>query len=344
LQLRGVLIGCGYASGHQLTAWANIPDVTIAAVASRTRASAENRAREFAIPEVYPDLPTMLKATEPDFVDIATPPNSHVELVEIAASHGVDILCQKPVAETLEELTHMIEVCEAAGVTFVVNENGRFQPWYRRIYELIHNERRLGELRSVEMESRAALTMPEPDFGDQPFFATMERLILLELGVHHLDTLRYLLGEASTISATTRQVSPLILGEDEAIVVSDHNGVQATVDMSWARPPEGGKVANSESWASVRIEGSTGTLTLGYDGTLAINGTHSASDDWRGTNGEQAGYQAMQQHFVGCLASGIEAETSGRETLKTMELVFGAYRSAETGHTYRVGGDIEALA
>jgi len=344
VQLRGVLIGCGYASGHQLTAWANITEATIVAVSSRTRASAETRAEEFGIPDVYGDLSTMLDSVKPDFVDIATPPDSHRELVEIAAERGVDILCQKPAAATLAELRHMVDVCSGAGVQFVVNENGRFQPWYRRIHEIVHTERRLGDLRSIRMESRAALTMPEPDFGAQPFFATMERLIIFELGVHHLDTLRYLLGEASTISATTKRISPSILGEDEAVLISDHGGVTATVDMSWARPPAGGSVKNAESWASVQIGGSTGTLALGYDGSLAIGGTPSVSDDWRGSNGEQAGYQAMQQHFVDSLKGGFEAETSGRETLKTMELVFGAYQSAATGRPYRIGADRSSLA
>ena len=55
------------------------------------------------------------------------------------------------------------------------------------------------------------------------------------------------------------------------------------------------------------------------------------------------GYQATQQHFVDCLRSGAEPETSGPETLKTMELVFGAYDSAAHDRVYRVGHDLERL-
>lgn len=341
---RGVLIGCGYASGYQLAAWQAIPEVTIDAVASRTRVRAERRATEFGIRGVYENLPAMLEETQPDFVDIATPPASHVELVEIAAGHGVDILCQKPAAETLDELRHMIALCENAGVAFVINENGRFQPWHRRIHQIVHDERRLGTLINVKIESKAALTMPKPNFGDQAFFAEMPRLILFELGVHHLDTLRYLLGEASTIAATTKRISPYIAGEDEAVSVSDHSGVLATVDMSWARAPSSDINGDMVTWGSMRIEGSDGTLVLNTDGTLTIDGVADRRQDWRPSEGEQLGYQWMQQHFVDSLANGVEAETSGRQTLNTMELVFGAYHSASTGLVYTVGTDIAVLA
>lgn len=338
-----MLIGCGYTSGPQLAAWANIHGVTITAVVNRTRAKAQRRADEFDIPAVYPDLPTMLEETAPDFVDIATPPASHVELVEVAAHYGVDILCQKPAAETLGELRHMVAVCKDADVALIINENGRFQPWHRRIYELIHSDQRLGDLRNVRLESRAQLTMPVSNFAGQEFFVTMPRLILFELGVHHLDTLRYLLGEASTISARTKRVSPHVVGEDESVSVSDHDGVTATVDMSWARAPSLGTSIDQVTWASMRIEGSAGVLMLGYDGALTIDGVPDRGQAWEASNGVQLGYEAMQQHFVDCLVTGIEAETSGSETLKTMELVFGAYHSANTGQEYRVGSDVGEL-
>lgn len=338
-----MLIGCGYTSGLQLSAWAQIPEVTITAVASRTEAKAQRRADEFEIPAVYRDLPTMLEETKPDFVDIATPPSSHVELVEIAAHYGVDILCQKPAAETLGELRHMIAVCKDAGVTLIINENGRFQPWHRRIFQIVRDDQRLGQLHYVRMESRAQLTMPEPNFGEQAFFATMPRLILFELGVHHLDTLRYLLGEASTISAETHRISPHIVGEDESISISNHNGVAATLDISWARAPWPDTSTESVTWASMRIVGSAGTLTLGYDGTLSIDGAPDGSETWSGLDGVQLGYEAMQQHFVDCLLAGAEAETSASETLRTMELVFGAYHSADTERVYHVGRDIGEL-
>ena len=61
-------------------------------------------------------------------------------------------------------------------------------------------------------------------------------------------------------------------------------------------------------------------------------------------NSEFLMYQGALQHFVDCLITGREFETSGPETLKTMELVFGAYDSAENGRVYRVGADVGRLA
>jgi len=344
VSLRGVLVGCGYTSSYQLAAWSRIPQVNIVGVADREPPLAQRRAVEFGIPDVYPDLVTMLEDTAPDFVDIATRPDSHFELVAIAARHGVDILCQKPAAETLGELREMINVCREANVRLIINENARFQPWYRRIHQLIHDDHLLGEVVSLDMESHAEVTVPKAGLGSQPFFAEMSRLILFELGVHHLDTARYLLGEASSISATTHKVSSTIAGEDEAVSISVHDGVTATIDMSWARPPHLRGAKTKATWAAMQIEGSEATLRLGYDGALTVDGTALGPQDWANIDGKQRGYEQMQRHFVDCLVGGTEAETSASETLKTMELVFGAYLSAETGRPYRVSTDIDQLA
>ena len=67
-----------------------------------------------------------------DFVEICTPPESHCELVDLAARHGAQILCQKPAALVRSDFQSMIEACTSAGVRLMIHENWRFRPWYRR--------------------------------------------------------------------------------------------------------------------------------------------------------------------------------------------------------------------
>src|SRR3546814_15009891 len=69
----------------------------------------------------------MLAAERLDFVDIATTPPSHRALVELAARHGVPVICQKPLAATLADAEAMIAACAAAGVAMMVHENFRWQ-------------------------------------------------------------------------------------------------------------------------------------------------------------------------------------------------------------------------
>lgn len=340
---RGALIGCGHVSWFHLTAWSRIEDVEIVAVSNRTREKAERRAAEFNVPAVYSDYRAMLDAESLDFVDIATPPVVHLEMVTEAAHRGLQVLCQKPIAATLAELRHIMQICDQAGVTFMVNENCRFQPWFRRVKELL-DEGAIGQPRYANFLNRARMTLPVMRAGSQQhLFANMPRFVNYELGVHYLDTLRYLFGEADSVYAQMHQLSQEVMGEDLATIIVKMGQVTAVVDMSWATTPTW-KVERSVSWGEYRIEGLGGTLYLRKDGLLRLITDEGEEQVQFPPDSEVRSYQATQQHFIDCLRSGTEPETSGPETLKTMELVFGAYDSAEHNRVYRVGPDLERLA
>ena len=340
---RGAVLGCGYASWFHLTAWARIDQADIVSVSNRTRAKAEHRAAEFGVPAVYADYRDMLDAESLDFVDVATPPVVHLEMVREAAKRGLPVLCQKPIAATLGELQEMIRVCDRAGVLLMVNENCRFQPWFRRMKALL-DEGAIGQPYYVNLVTRARSSLPIADFGVRPWFADMPRLINYETGVHYLDTLRYLFGEARSVCAQMLRVSPHITGEDLATLMLSMAEVTALVDMSWASIPIWqGKGQEEVSWGECRIEGTQGTLHLGVGGLLRLITDEGERQFPFPSDSEVLGYQGAQEHFIHCLRSGEESETSGPETLKTMELVFGAYDAAEHERIYRVGIDLDRL-
>jgi predicted dehydrogenase len=343
---RGLLIGCGYVSSFHLTAWSAIKGAEIVAVVDLDTGKAKQRAKAFGVRRYYGDYLEALAAEVGhddglDFVDIATPPATHLEMVQEAANRRLQILCQKPVAGTLTELHHMIRACDKAGVTLMINENQRFQPWYRMMKVLL-SEGAIGRPYYANITSRWRGSLPVLQFHNQPFFATMPRLMIYELGTHHIDTLRYLLGEASSIFALTQQASPEIAGEDVATCLLQMNGVSAVIDMSWASIPPW-DTENTVTWGEARIEGTTGTLYLRADGRLRVIQDKKEQVHSFPADSITLGFQATQQHFMDCLRSGTMPETSGPETLKTMELVFGAYASAQTGEVYRVGEDLEQL-
>lgn len=339
---RGALIGCGYVSRFHLMAWSRIAEARIVAVSNRTREKAEQRAAEFNVPAVYSDYRAMLDAESLDFVDIATPPVVHLEMVAEAAGRGLNVLCQKPVAATLVELREMIRTCDQAGVLFMVNENCRFQPWFRKMKTLL-DEGAIGRPYYANLTARARMTLPMMDAGGQNnLFVEMPRLVVYELGVHFLDTLRYLFGKADSVYAQMRRVSQHVAGEDVATLTLQMRELTAVVDMSWASIPTW-EAEQHVSWGDYRIEGEGGTLHLGVDGLLR----HITDDGEQRyqfpRDSEIQSYQGAQQHFVDCLRSGAEPETGGPETLKTMELVFGAYDSAVHDRLYRVGDDLGHL-
>ena len=324
---RGALIGCGYISQQQLRAWQAVDGADIVAVCDLNEVKARALAAEFGISAVYQDYKKMLDEVKVDFVDIATRPSTHLELVTEAAERGLQVLCQKPIADDLETAQQMVEACRKAGVTLMINENCRHQAWFRKLKNLL-DDGALGTPYYARFETRSRATLPRVKFKNQPYFRTMPRLLIFEMGVHFLDTARYLFGEGESVYAITKQLSPDIAGEDFALVNVDFPGVSCTVDMNWAGVlvPQ-----RTVSWGPVRVEGTGATAVLGWDGLL-----HLYTDDGTQTfafpkNTVEQSFVSTQQHFVDCLRDARESETSGAETLKTMALVFGAYDSAERG-------------
>ncbi len=306
-------------------------------VSSLHREDAERRAAEYHVPGVFDEYTIMLDKVQPDFVDIATPAHTHLALVSLAAERGVHVLCQKPMAPSPGEVEAMIRVCEENGVALTINENARFQPWFRELAKIVAAGT-LGHIRSLRITSQAQITLPSPDFGCQKHLMDAPQLIIMDLGVHHLDVARLLLGEADSLFALTQQISNEITGEDQALIVSKHRDTSATIFMSWAMPPYPQR--RQVTWSEVTIEGDEGSALLSYAGLLEVWTPEGlVSRIQFSGDGIQQGYEAMQRHFVERLVSGLPAETDGRQTARTMELVFAAYESATSGNAVKTGND-----
>ncbi len=176
-----------------------MPDVEITGIYNRTRAKAEALMTEYDIARYYDDWRTMIDTEEPDFVDIITPPEMHLEMCDYAAARGVNIICQKPLAPTYAESKAIVDRVARANVRFMVHENFRWQPWYREIKRLIEHDE-LGEVFSIYFRMRPGDGWGNDAYLDrQPFFRDYPRLLVYETGVHFIDTFRYLLGEIDTV-------------------------------------------------------------------------------------------------------------------------------------------------
>ena len=209
-KLKGVAMGAGYFSHFQYEAWTRIPEVEIVAVYNRTEEKARALMSQFGLPRFYGDWREMIEHERPDFVDIITPPETHEEMCGFAARHGVHVICQKPLAPSLEASRRIVETAAAAGIRFMVHENWRWQPWYRKIKE-IQKSGTVGEFTHIHFLTRLGDGWGDTAYLDrQPFFRNYPKLLLYETGVHFIDTFRYLLGEVSAVYTHLRRLNPVI--------------------------------------------------------------------------------------------------------------------------------------
>jgi predicted dehydrogenase len=336
--LKGAVIGCGFVSQFHLEGWKRVPGVEITAVCDTDPDRLELAGVRVPEARAYTDARAMFDEAGVDFVEICTRPDTHAELVELSARRGAHVLCQKPVALVRPELKAMIECCDNAGVRFMVHENWRFRPWYRALRAEI-DAGTAGRPIRVRIAHRDTRALRPDGFDPQPFLKSMPRLILMEMGCHLVDTARYLVGEVQTVSALTGRFGGRTRGEDVATLsLYFAGGVHGLLDMSWCTPP-GAEVARPE-WAlnETVVEGDAGALRLQADGSLlfvSLTGRTERRPVPMPPDDEVylSGFLATQAHFIDGLRHDRPHETSGRDSLRTMDVVWAAYRSAEEGVT-----------
>ena len=331
--LRGAVVGCGFVSQYHLEGWKHVPRAEIVAICDVDPARLEAASARSPTAKRFDSAEAMFEDGLLDFIEICTRPESHRELVELAARHGSHVLCQKPASFVRPDLRAMIDACDTAGVRLMIHENWRFRPWYRALRAEIDagTVGRPIRLRIAHRDTRAL----RPDgFADQPYFIQMKRLILIEMGCHLIDTARYLIGEVQTVSATLGHYAKgKHIGEDLATVsLYFAGGTLGLLDMSWCAAAD---VARPE-WAlnETVVEGTAGTLRLQVDGSLQLV-TPGGKTERRPVNlppDDQVylqAYYATQIHFIDGILDGFEHETRGSDNLRTMEVVWAAYRAAE---------------
>jgi D-apiose dehydrogenase len=328
--LRGALIGCGYFGAIQLEGWSRVDGARIVALCDADEARAAALGERYGIEACYSDVDALLTREALDFVDVATRPESHRDLAERAARRGCAILCQKPLAPSMEEAIGLVRECERAGVRLMVNENWRWQPWYREMRRLL-DAGAVGEPHYFGFRHRALDGLAQPPYPNQPYFAVMPRLLLFETVVHFIDTARFLLGDPETIYCRHRRVNPTIRGEDFVLVqMSMAGGAAVSLDASRCAAGDEGP-AFGQGW----LEGDRGQLALATDGALTLTGMDGTAQrcdyalPMTGYRGDSC--RSTQQHFVNSLRDGTPFETGGVEYLRTFATVFAGYESAESG-------------
>jgi D-apiose dehydrogenase len=330
--LRGVCVGAGYFARFHREAWNRIEGVEIVAVVDLDEAKAKEAAEEFGIPQYGTDLEAILEECKPDFVDIATPPDTHLDLVRRVASKGTAILCQKALAPTFEEAKQIVETAQDAGVRFMVHENFRFQPWHRQIKKML-DEGAIGQVHTFSFRSRMGDGWGDDAYlGRQPYFRDMPRLLVFENGVHYIDTYRYLGGEITGAYSVLRQMNPVIQGEDSGILIYEFaSGAIGLWDAN--RYNECNDPDPRYTFGEFLVEGDRGSIRLDLDGRITLQQLGDPEQDVEYEHNRQgfAGdcvYFTLQ-HFVDALRTGTPFETTGEDYLKTLAVQEAAYLSAE---------------
>ena len=330
-KLRGVVTGAGYFSQFQYEAWHRIPEVQITALCDLAVPKAHEIQKQYNIPHFYDDYKRMLDEQQPDFVDIITPPETHLEMCQLAAERNIAIICQKPMAPTLEESQQIVDIVNKHNVPFMVHENFRWQPWYRAVKQILDNDT-LGQVYHLHFRMRTGDGWGEDAYlARQPFFRKYPRLLVYETGVHFVDAFRFLLGEITSLYANLRQLNSVIKGEDAGqVFFTFDSGATAIWDAN--RYNEADTDNARYTFGEMRIDAEKGHLLLDTSGNICIKplGQPSYQYTYQHQDINFAGdcVYAIQRHFVDEFLNGKQFESTGEDYLRNVHAIELIYQSA----------------
>ncbi|MEE2814878.1 MAG: Gfo/Idh/MocA family oxidoreductase [Actinomycetota bacterium] len=264
-------------------------------------------------------------AWKPDAVVIAAENSRHRDLVERAAAAGAHVLCEKPLATTVEDAVAMQQTCDRAGVILMVAYPVRFAPAVRdAIAEL--RSGRLGRVLGVTGINNGKLPQDRAWFTD-PALAGGGALV--DHVVHCADLLDELLGERA---ASVRAVSNAVLHADRGlevetgglVTVQYPSGVVATIDCSWSWP------MSSATWGGLTLQviAERGTVTVSPF-AKGIAGHDANGETWDPVGADLDGL--LLAEFVDAVRHGRQPQPDAGVGIRTVEIVKAAQASAADG-------------
>ncbi|WP_185972623.1 Gfo/Idh/MocA family protein [Georgenia yuyongxinii] len=336
--LRIGVVGAGNASRFHLAGWRRLPTATVVDVVDAVPERAAQRAQEFGVTHSGASAEALVGSGAVDAIDVITPAGTHADIVEYALARGVHVLCQKPVAETPDDIARIHAAATEGPGRLMVHENWRFRGWFRELRRRLDADE-LGPVFHLRSSARFAGTVTTPSHPQVPFslarqafFADMDRFLLLESVIHQLDVTRYLLGEPDSVYARTHSVSERVRGEDVATVMLGYPDATAVIDRSYASKGYPDPPLLSET---VALEGTRGSAFVDSTGTLRVVVEDGAGRHEDVTPPEPDAYGASYARaiasFADALASGAPFETDIEDNIRTLRLVFAAYESARRG-------------
>jgi myo-inositol 2-dehydrogenase/D-chiro-inositol 1-dehydrogenase len=340
------VLGAGFIADVHLESYHRfVPDAQVTAVCARTLEHAQAIAARHHVPRAFTDVATLLAEADCEIVDICLPNDLHLDACLAAAAAGKHVICEKPLAVTLEQADAMIDACARAGVKLMYAEELCFAPKYERVRRLV-SEGALGrvyQLRQCEKHSG-----PHSDW-----FYDIDRAgggVLMDMGCHAFAWFRWMLGGNPRVERVFATMSTVLHrertgAEDNVVaIVEFEGGVIGVAEDSWAKP--GGMDDRIEVYGTGGVSyadlfAGNAALTFseaGYGYALEKAGS---TRGWTFTVFEEAfnqGYPQELQHFVQCVREDRTPHVTGEDGRAVLEMIYAAYESAGLGRAVVPGG------
>ena len=331
-KLKIALVGCGRISDNHFNAIHTLKsDLELVAVCDANSKAANETSVKYNV-KAYSDLDQLLAGEELDLIVLCTPSGIHPHQTIAAAKKKVNIITEKPMATNLEDGKKMVEICRKLNVKlFVVKQNRLSAPIHLLKKAISGN--RFKKIHLVNMN--IFWTRPQSYYDEGTGWRGTKDLdggALMNQASHYVDLLDWLFGPISEVHAFT-STSRNIEAEDTASLnLKWKEGTIGSLSVTMLTYPK-----NLE--ASITVIGENGTVKIGGTGANKIEewlfediqeydqsiGSINDPDNKHADSGHTKYYK----NVIDVLKNDVKPISDGESGLKSLEIIVGAYLSAE---------------
>lgn len=326
--MRIAFAGTGYINKVHARA-AQACGLELVAVVNHKAESMAAFGKEFGIARQYESLEVMLKDGNVDALVVSTPNYLHAPQTIAALNAGVHVMVEKPMAMNTAEAEKMYEASERTGATLMVAHCWRFD---QDVLWLKGQVEKLGRIIRTKGIGVHTLWGPSGWFTQKKFAGGGA---LADMGIHALDTARFLLGDPKPVSAYAKigtYYKDFDVDDTGIIIVEWDNGATSYIESGWWQPHADGPEAATQLYG---VEGFgqlfPTRLELPNKKEEKTDVIESGFEFPRREHCPQSLYDAQLKYFVECIEKKKTPIPGGLEGIVNMKVIDAAYESSRTG-------------
>ncbi|QEN08045.1 Gfo/Idh/MocA family oxidoreductase [Oceanispirochaeta crateris] len=325
-KIRIAMIGAGFIADYHMRALSSLKNVEVTTICAHSLSSAQLFADKYNIKNTSDDALTLSSSPDLDGVILAIPNRLHAEYAIEFLKRGKDVFIEKPLAMDFKEGELIRKASEKSGSIIMTGHMWRFDDDVNYMRQLIKD----GTFGDIIKTKGYGI---HEDWGPEGWFVKKGLSgggALIDMGVHAIDTVRFLLGDPEPISVYARLgtfFGNYDVDDSGIIIINWSNGTSSIIESGWWQPHSDGPEA--------------ATRLFGVKGYASIFPTcyKLKSDRFKETVPDlparedhcaQRIYDSEMTHFINCIRDRSTPRSGIEEGQVVMRITDAAYRSSET--------------
>jgi predicted dehydrogenase len=328
--MRIAFAGAGYIINIHAQAAKEQKDVQLVAVVDKFPDKAKVLAKKFNIQRHLKSVEQLLETEAVDALIIGTPNYLHASQAITALNAGVHVMVEKPMAMNAQEAYQMLEASRKSGALLMVAHCWRFDPEVLWLREHVQSGR-LGNIIRTKGYGVHALWGPSGWFTEMKYAGGGA---MADMGIHALDTARFLLGDPepkSVYACIGTHYTKYDVDDTGIMIVKWDCGTVSYIESGWWQPHTDGPEAATQLYGTTGFGQIYPTYLHNQSGKNDPGFSHP-----RTNHAPQSLYNDQMSYFIKCIVKHLTPKPGGLEGWINMKIVDAAYKSSKTGKVIKV--------